>query len=496
MKLSRSGLNLPFFFPLLLVSMVGIFLILYATRWGAALSDDSYFYIKPARDMLAGQPYHLSPHYTPALPYLLAGIGWTGIDPQIAIRYLNAFCFGLNIFLSGLIVARISGRRGAGLAAALLVLLAQPLIEVHAWGMSEALFLSLVLSCIYTLHAYFETRNWLWLLLAVILAGLSALTRYAGLALIAAGSVSLVLGGVEKLPRRILIGGFFAAAAGLIFSIYLLGYGAAFGEISHFGGLQFINPSGQSMTNLLYNSLLWVAPGRLVRGHEGWAMVGLGAAVAGLCIGYILLRKLPLRTQVGRVSARPAALVLLLFALASLFLLYQANLSDTYRSPFDFRLLAPTHLALFLLVFVVVGWVWDNIGRLVRGAFLIFFVFLGGIYMQRAVVTVQLYHTEGMGFASRYWHESDAVAYLRGLPAGVELASTAPIGVYFSSGREARQAADFAPEQLEEWLRSEHGYFIFFRSMPFEIYGKDEQSYVSRLRLVHEYSDSAVYQAP
>lgn len=185
-----------------------------------------------------------------------------------------------------------------------------------------------------------------------------------------------------------------------------------------------------------------------------------------------------------------------MFAFASLFLLYQANLSNTYRSPFDFRLLAPSHLALLLFAFSIGGMAWEKMHRLLRGVLILVVIFLTGLYLQRAVDTVRLYHDEGMGFASRYWHESDAVAYLRSLPAGTQLASTAPMGVYFASGREAKQVADFTPEQLVEWLQEEQGAFILFRSMPFEIYGKDEQAYLSKLRLVQEFSDSAVYQAP
>ena len=419
-----------------------------------------------------------------------------GVDPQDGIRYLNAFCFGLNIFLAGWLVRRISGRQGAGLAAGLLVLLAQPMIEVHAWAMSEALFLTFILGCFNALQSYFVRENWLWLLLSAVLAGFAALTRYAGTALIAAGTVGLVMLGAQKLHRRLLSAIAFALVSGLMFGVYALNDQAASGEIARFGGLQLINPSGQSLTDLLYNTLLWLVPGRLVRGREALAMAVLGVGVVGLGAGYLLVRKTTFRGQLSRAAAAPAMLVLLLFTAASLFLLYQANLSNTYRSPFDFRLLAPTHLASLLLACSFFGLVWGKAPRMGRAISILIVVFLAGLYLQRAVDTVRLYHEEGMGFSSRYWHESDAIAYLRGLPAETPLASTAPMGVYFASGHEARQAADFSPEQLQEWLAAEHGVFVYFRSMPFDIYGKDEQTYLSLLRLAAEYSDSAVYKAP
>ena len=85
MKLTRAAYQKAFFPLLLLLSLAGILLILYATRWGAALSDNSYYYIKPARDMLAGQPYRLSPHYAPR-----CRTGWLPLGGWVSIRKMGS----------------------------------------------------------------------------------------------------------------------------------------------------------------------------------------------------------------------------------------------------------------------------------------------------------------------------------------------------------------------------------------------------------------------
>jgi hypothetical protein len=484
------------FIPLLLVlALAGVMIILVATPWGAALSDDSFFYIKPARDLLAGRQIVLSAHHAPGLPFVLAAIGIFGVDPQNAIRFLNAFCFGLNIFLSGWMVSKITRMQGFGLAAALLVLLAQPLIEVHAWAMSEALFLSFILAAITTLARYLEKQQRIWLVVSGLLAGFSGLTRFAGAGMILAGTAVLLLAPGRRFTRRLLDAVIFGALGGLMYAVYPIVSSSASGQVGSMAGFKLAMPSQGSITDLLYNTLLWLMPGRLARGHEAIVMAIVILGMLGLVGLLALLRRSAFQITLRALLAEPAILILALFAAISLFVLYQANISDVYRSPFDFRLLSPTHLAIFLILLSVLGLVWKQTGRWIRAAMLIFFVLTAGIYASRALDTVQLYAERGMGFASSYWHDSDIVQYMRQLPVDTQLITTAPMAVYFSTGRETLSFANYTPEQLSTALKEKGGYFVLFNSMPFEMYGLDQQAYLAKLILVKEYSDSAVYQA-
>ena len=488
--------NLPIL-GLLLLGLAGIAMVLYATRWGAALSDDSYWYIKPPRDILAGRPFTLSPHYPPGLPFILVPIGWLGIDPQAGIRLLNALCFGLNIVLGGWLVRAITGSDRLSLGAALLMLLAQPLIEVHAWAMSEALFIAFVLATIVALGAYLQNQRLGWLLAAAILAGCSGLTRYAGVATIAAAGLALLtVPGPRRLARRLLDAGGFGLLSGLLYAAYPLIYNRASSEIRTTSGFQLGLPGSGSLTDLFYNTILWVMPGRLARGHETQVFLALLAVLTGLAVLFALLRKTGFQTVLARALHQPHWLALLFFALFSFLVLYQANQSGTYRSPFDFRLLAPTHLALFLAVLCLLYWVMQQTGKAVRWVLIVGFLLSAGLYAQRSLDTVQLYHNKGMGFASAYWAESDIVAYLRGLPASQTLVTTAPMGVYFSSAHDSLLFTAYTPDQLAAFLKEKNGVLVVFQSMPFELYGQNEQAYLSKLRLVKEYSNSAVYKAP
>ena len=81
-----------------LISITGLAVILYSTVWGAFLIDDSYFYISPARNLIAGEGLDISARIAPVLPLLLSLSGIFKTDPQIALRWLDALLFALNIY--------------------------------------------------------------------------------------------------------------------------------------------------------------------------------------------------------------------------------------------------------------------------------------------------------------------------------------------------------------------------------------------------------------
>lgn len=70
------------------------------------------------------------------------------------------------------------------------------------------------------------------------------------------------------------------------------------------------------------------------------------------------------------------------------------------------------------------------------------------------------------------------------------------MGVYFPSACESILFTAYSPDQLAAFLKEKNNVFVFIQSMPFELYGQNDQAYLSRLRLVQNYRDSAVYQAP
>src|SRR5512141_1792200 len=192
------------------LAAIGIILVLRATPEGLGLSDDSIAYIAGARSMVAGHGYREAwlasngpvTHFPPAFPSVLAFFGIFGIDPLHAARFVNAFLFGLNAALLGILAWRMTPSLTAGLVLAGLFVLCGDLLQVHAVAMSEPLFIFLSLLSFWMFDLYFERNYHIWLGACATFVGLAYLTRYSGLALLATFVVALLIlkkGWKEKL---------------------------------------------------------------------------------------------------------------------------------------------------------------------------------------------------------------------------------------------------------------------------------------------------------
>ena len=183
------------------LGLLGVALLLYFTRFGAWTTGDAVHYIAGARSLVAGELYGfpsadgLRPivAFPPLFSTALAGIGLFGVDPVEGARALNSFLFAVNVALTWLITYRFSeSRLTAGLIAAWF-LLSRIQMSVHGAAMSEALFITLTFAGIYCLGEFVGREKTAWLALGGLAAGLSVLTKFAGLPLIAASIAALIL---------------------------------------------------------------------------------------------------------------------------------------------------------------------------------------------------------------------------------------------------------------------------------------------------------------
>src|SRR5687768_15437135 len=149
----RVSPRLASFLGLALISLIGMFLIIKATPEGLGLSDDSIAYIAGARSMVAGNGYReawLASNgpvtlFPPAFSSVLAFFGLFGIDPLRGARWVNAFLFGANAGLLGILGWRMTSSLTAGLVLAGLFVTSSEMFQVHAVTMSEPLFIFLSL---------------------------------------------------------------------------------------------------------------------------------------------------------------------------------------------------------------------------------------------------------------------------------------------------------------------------------------------------------------
>jgi hypothetical protein len=176
----------------------GVVVLLCTSRYGIGTFVDSPYYLSAARSLLAGEGYR-SWHgqvymgWPPLYPTLLAATGIAGVDPQVGARWLHSLTFALIVFLSGLLFLRCTTSRVWALTGTLAVLASGPLLAWSLMVASEPLFIVLAILFVLCLPRALRGESLSALVVAALVAGLACLQRYAGVSLILAGLVLLVL---------------------------------------------------------------------------------------------------------------------------------------------------------------------------------------------------------------------------------------------------------------------------------------------------------------
>jgi hypothetical protein len=472
-------------------ALLGILIILLCTRWGAGLGDDSYWYIKPVRDVLAGERMELNAAFPPFLPILLTGIGFLGIDPLDSIRILNAILFGVTAFLAFLTVYEISGSFTFSFLASAAILVSAGPIEVFSSALSDPLYICLTLGSIFCGARFSTDRKRPWHIAASVLAGLSLLTRYAGIATVISIGLFLLLRDDSSWRGR--------ARDGLVFGVVSM---APVGVFIGRNWLVLGRPIGLTdfswalvrefpVRRLVQDVLDWVVPGKLVAGRE-FALASLVlAAVLVVLLAYAIVyrqRFVHLATEIART---PAFAILALFAGSTLLMLTFARGFFAGGDSFNPRYLSPVHIVAIMMFYGVLGKAFAAMGTISRilvgatcvGAFAV--IGLRGAY------TMQFLNRVGSGYASQRWHISETIAYLNHRP-DTPVMSTAAAGVYFWTGRRPLDVPH-SPEEVKQFLCDTGGFLVVIDSMPLEFYGIDAASVTEGLTVEQDFSEGTIY---
>lgn len=225
----RAALPRPDGLTLLIVALAALAVAHALARTashGAAFTADGVSYLSAAETLLAGEG--LGTHrggvfllWPPFFPMLTAFIGLFGVEPSEAGRLLNAAAFGLIVLLAGLWSRSVLRSRLAVAGAAVAILVAPLLNERAAFFMAETLFALLTLLALVQMDAFLRGRDDR-LLPAAVLAALAALTRYAGLALLIAGTLAPLLRRDTPLAGRLKRAVLFGAVSALPLALALV----------------------------------------------------------------------------------------------------------------------------------------------------------------------------------------------------------------------------------------------------------------------------------
>jgi hypothetical protein len=181
-----------------ILAMVAIAGALIITRQGPALSPDSVTYLSAARNLAAGHGYRdftgqADTTFPPGLAAMLAAGKEVGLSFSTSARLLNALAFASIVLLTWALLRRTRTSTAVLVGTTVFVALSSAILDDarHLW--SEPLFCALVLGFILALERALIQRD-AWasrVALSGAVAGGAFLLRYAALALIISGVVTL-----------------------------------------------------------------------------------------------------------------------------------------------------------------------------------------------------------------------------------------------------------------------------------------------------------------
>ena len=508
--------------PCLLLALVGFGLALVQTRLGPGAGGDSSSYLMGAENLLKGNGfsrysggYEIRPitGFPPFYSVVLAGVSLGGFEPMAASRYLNAVLFAANIALVGYLVYAFSGSTWAAAIASAFLLMADTMLELHTWVMSEPLFIFLSLAAIWALLGSMEGGGLGWLVAAALLTACSSLTRYVGPALSAAGALVLLLFGAGSLRRRAIEAMVYTSISLVPLALWLRRNAALAGTLVN-RDLAYHPMEPNLLRLFLAEVSSWFVPHQvpLPTGPRAGLAVLLAAGLLGWF--FALAVRAWTRRQgwglqlTGPESGRyrPLPWLLGLYAFGNVLILYinstLLDASTTATAPP--RYLAPIYAGLVPLACVagVTLARRHGIGRLlVLGYAVVVLGFYAAI--DRQMLADPVSH---LGYTGRRQLWAEAVAAIRQVPAEVPLVSNNPELVYILVGRPAyvrpisfdnyEQALRLDYEQQFATLSSQLGHggiFVLFDELE-----PDDQAFIDRLNLrpLESFPQVRLFQVP
>lgn len=467
------------YFLLLFIAIAAGWTLWYVTPAGLGLTNDSAAYIGGARSLLAGTGYsdiwldstrEPITHYPPLLSLTLSGIGLlTGLDPYRAARALHIVLFAANTGLVGFLGWRMTRSQPAALLLALLLAANAQLLRIHAYVLSEPLFIFFSLlaflsfdfalerqssknisDTLKTDYRSLKTGHWslltdYWLLLTGFLTGLAFLTRYSGLALIATFLAAIFLFQPDWRSRFVKIGQFLAGVLPPVAAWFVrnaIVAESATNRVFQYNAIELPN-----IRQGLRNFSQFLTP------FESWqdwlftsgVLTGMLLAIGLVLFGWLLYRTYHLLLGKSPTSALMFVTALYTFGYLGA-VLFSMSFFDA-STKFQHRILSPLYVSWMILLVAGLSELATKAQRhkenLVKNS-LFFVVFTVGIFalglstfnFQRSFI--ELHDSAGLGYGSWKWRQSIIMARLKDLPPGVAIYTNSPPAVYHVTGRASR----------------------------------------------------------
>lgn len=455
----------------------------YITPAGLGLTNDSAAYIGGARSLLAGTGYSdiwldstLEPitHYPPLLSLTLSGIGLlTGLDPYRAARALHIVLFAANSGLMGVLGWRMTRPRpsslsqremgwgeGAGIFLALLFAANAQLLKIHAYVLSEPLFIFFSLLAFLAFDVSLKHRSSSnpapdapktgnrslitddWLLLTGFLAGLAFLARYSGLALIATFLAAIFLFQPDWRSRFVKLAQFLAGVLPPVAAWFVrnaLVAQSATNRVFQYNPIELKN-----IRFGLRNTAEFFLPVQSWR--NGLFESGLLSAFL-ISLALVLLvwlafwaTKLFFQSPNHQItqSPNPLAFTTALYAFGYLgAVLFSMSFFDA-STKFQHRILSPLYVSWMILLAYGLHRLHGKTQIFSYVGFGLAVISLAFTTYQLQITIPELHNSAGLGYGSWKWRQSVIMARLKDLPPEVAIYTNSPPAVYHVTGRASR----------------------------------------------------------
>ena len=415
---------------IVLIAGLGTTHILVRTApYGAEIDMDATVYLSTALNFLAGeglrdftgQPLTLCP---PLLPLLLAAGGWVGIEPLVAGRLIYAAAFGLIILAAGCWLRSNLRSRWLVLAATAIIAASLPLNYWAPRLRSSPLFVLPALLALIQLAAFLNRRTAASLWWAAVFTALAALTRYPGVALIAAGV--LILLPLARLRHTLIFG----AISSLPLLAVLARNWAVTGDLTQATGDRTgtLSPSGQSLADGVRQIVdvfhEWTV---LPNAPDGFThLLWLAVAATVLASAVVILRALRPDQKAAPAYFRlgPAipfggfVLTYLVFMVVAVPLTSEAQIHSRYLLPIYVPLLLTAVFLLDRFLSITASWMGAiryGLAALVLLATLAYVGFSTGENLRRTAKVWVVGHEQDWMYNTPYWQQSETLNYIRSL---------------------------------------------------------------------------------
>jgi len=499
------------------VQIIVTFLVLtqlyFVCKHGIGLTSDSAFYLQGAEHILKLKSFgvidalgelHSITFFPPLYSFIIAVFGLTGIELSKICIGLNAFFFGAICLLVGHILHKVTHSIWSMIFSMILMGSSIAMLEIHMMAWSEPLYVFLSLMGLYYLACYLKNENRFEFCLSAILLGLTVLTRYAGVASIAFGVITVLLLSKRQFLagiRRSFVWGVISVVPMILWMCrnYLLAGNMTNRKlVVHPIDLEYFRFALTTFSE-------WFLPGRFKGGLEGLIIALLLIFIFGL--GFFKLKRNNETQQSNQLGY---------FYVSLLFISTYVGLLVTTKYFFDVaviivsRILSPIYPALIILLslslFVLIQ---QSRNQLVRKIIIGLCICLCLISSLRAFRWVMKNSNDGRWFSSQLWRDSQTMEAVRNLPKNVPIYSNDQNAIYLLSGKYASPIPAYIDTSTNEMdsnfqdnmakmksiFKDRGGFIVFFDFIDrWQNIKDDDLLKHFSLELVRKTSDGRIYQ--